>query len=77
MDLSKEYVGKVIYNQDPTHTGRCKVKVIGLFDNLPDENIPWFTPVNSNVFSGGGSGSISVPKLNTYVRVKFSNDDLY
>ena len=77
MDLTKEYIGKVIFNEDPTYTGRCKVRVFGLFDELPDENIPWFTPVNSSTFSTGGSGSLSVPKLNTFVRVKFSNNDLY
>ena len=77
MNLDKEYIGQVVYNDDPTHTGRCKIKVFGLFDNLDEENIPWFTPVNSSIFSEGGSGSISIPKLNTYVRVKFSNNDLY
>lgn len=77
MDLSREYIGKVIYNEDPTHSGRCKVRVLGLFDDLPDENVPWFTPVTSNIFSAGGAGSLSVPKLDTFVRVKFSNNDLY
>lgn len=77
MDLTKDYIGKVIYNDDPTRSGRCKVRVLGLFDNLEDENIPWFTPINSNVFSTNGSGSLSVPKLDTYVRVKFSNNDVY
>lgn len=77
MDLSKEYIGKVIFNEDPNHSGRCKIRVLGLFDNLDDANIPWFTPVNSGVFSSNGSGSLSVPKLNTFVRVKFSNNDVY
>ena len=72
-----EYIGKVIYNEDTTHTGRCKVRVFGLFDNLKDENIPWFTPMNSSIFSAGGAGSLDVPKIGTIVRVKFSNNDYY
>lgn len=72
-----EYIGKVIYNEDTTHTGRCKVRVFGLFDRLEDENIPWFTPMNSAVFSAGGAGSLDVPKIGAIVRVKFSNNDYY
>ena len=72
-----EYIGKVIYNEDTTHTGRCKVRVFGLFDNLKDQNIPWFTPMNSSIFSAGGAGSLDVPKIGTIVRVKFSNNDYY
>ena len=77
MDLNKEYVGQVIFNEDPTFTGRCKIRVFGLFDGLPDENIPWFSPVNSTIFSTNGSGSISVPKIDAYVRVRFLNGDIY
>ena len=72
-----DYIGKVIYNEDTTHTGRCKVRVFGLFDELEDEFIPWFTPMNSGVFSAGGAGSLDVPKIGAVVRVKFSNDDYY
>lgn len=77
MDLDKEFVGQVIFNEDPTFTGRCKVRVFGLFDDLPDESIPWFSPVNSHIFSTSGSGSISVPKVDSYVRVRFLNGDIY
>ena len=72
-----EYIGKVIYNEDTTHSGRCKVRVFGLFDELEDEYIPWFTPMNSSIFSAGGAGSLDVPKVGSIVRVKFSNDDYY
>lgn len=72
-----DYIGKVIYNEDPTFTGRCKVRVFGLFDALEDENIPWFMPVTSEIFSSGGAGSVSVPKINDIVRVRFSNNDYY
>lgn len=75
--MSKDYIGKVIFNEDPTFTGRCKVRVFSLFDDLPEENIPWFAPANFTVFSGEGAGNISVPKVGDIVRVHFANDDYY
>jgi hypothetical protein len=72
-----DYLGRVIYNEDPTFSGRCKVRVFGLFDDLSENNIPWFTPISSNVFSSDGAGSISVPKIGDIVRVRFSNNDYY
>ena len=77
MNLGNDFVGRVIYNEDPTFSGRCKVKVFGLFDDLPDQNIPWFVPANSNVFGTAGGGSLSVPKVGDIVRVRFSNSDYY
>jgi hypothetical protein len=78
-DLTLEnFVGKVIYNEDPDFSGRCKVRVFGLFDELDDSLIPWFTPQSSAIFSSGnGGGSLSVPKIGTFVRVKFANNDFY
>lgn len=77
MEHNKFYVGKVIYNEDPTFSGRCKVRVFGMFDGLDDKFIPWFAPANSGIYSTKGGGSLSVPKLGDIVRVNFSNNDLY
>lgn len=71
------YIGKIVYIDDKTFTGRCKVKVFGLFDDLDDNFIPWFTPVSSTIFSSNGAGNISIPKLGDIVRVQFSNNDFY
>lgn len=77
-DLSKNnYIGKVIYNEDETYSGRCKIRVFGLFDGLDDELIPWFAPANISEFSSQyGGGNLSVPKLGAYVRVRFPNNDI-
>ena len=75
--MSKYFLGKVIYNEDPTFSGRCKVRVFSLFDDLPDHNVPWFSPANFTVFSGEGGGNISVPKIGDIVKVKFTNNDYY
>lgn len=71
------YIGLVVYNQDPDYSGRCKVRVFGLMDDLSDDLLPWFTPINSCVFSGSGNGYLSIPKIGTYVRVRFANGDIY
>ena len=71
------HLGRVIFNEDPTFSGRCKVRVFGLFDDLPDQNVPWFTPINSTIFSSEGAGSISIPRVGDIVRVQFSNNDFY
>lgn len=75
--INDNYIGVVIYNKDPDYTGRCKVKVFGIMDDIEDEFIPWFTPINGCVFSGGGNGVLSIPKIGTYVRVRFANGDIY
>ena len=78
MDLSKEYLGRVAYNDDPTFSGRCKVRVFGIFDTFEIEEMPWFTPQTSSVFSSDkGYGSISVPKVGTIVRVRFPFGNIY
>ena len=68
--LNNEYIGIVIYNKDPLFSGRCKIRVFGVMDNIKDEYIPWSTPINSNIFSSNGGGSISIPKIGSYARVK-------
>ena len=78
MDITRDFLGRVIYNEDPTFTGRCKVRVFSLFDDIDDEHIPWFTPQNSAIFSSEhGAGSLSVPKVGSIVRVNFNSDNLY
>ena len=75
MDTTKDYIGRVVYNNDPTFSGRCKIRVFGLFDDLDEGFIPWFAPKNMNIFSSPkGAGSISVPKVGTIVNVRFKND---
>ena len=87
-----EWAGEVIDNADPTFQGRCRVRVIGKFDgrskqddsnspfSIPDEQLPWAFPAGSNVFGGGskkGAGSLSVPKVGSKVKIKFSGGNIY
>jgi hypothetical protein len=72
-----DYIGIVVNNQDSTFSGRCKVRVLGLFDGIKDEHLPWAVPINSTIFGGNGAGSLSVPKVGHFVRIQFNNGDQF
>ena len=76
---NKDWIGKVVDVNDPEFMGRCKVRVFGLFDKLPDEHLPWSFPAANNTFAGGSGGYafISVPKVGTLVKIRFANGDRY
>ena len=87
---SDDFIGEVVDNNDPEFTGRCRVRVYGKFDGssnpddtsfgIPDSDLPWANPVGSNIFGGGknnGAGSLSVPKVGTKVKVRFSGGNIY
>jgi hypothetical protein len=71
------YIGVVVNNQDPTFSGRAKVRVLGFMDSIPIDHIPWATQMSSIVFGSDGGGSLSVPKLGQLVRYTFDSGDLY
>lgn len=80
LDLKKDFIGFVIESEDPERLGRCKVRVIGAYDNIEDKDIPWAFYHGSSVFAGGessGGGSISIPKIGTAVKVTFSDGDIH
>lgn len=88
--ISSDWVGEVVNNEDPEFAGRCKVRIFGKFDgsanpdderfDIPDEDLPWAYPAGSSIFGGGegkGAGSLSVPKVGTKVKVRFSGGNIY
>ena len=89
-DLSSlDWIGEVVDNKDPEFTGRCRVRVFGKFDgsmdpdsdtlDIPDGDLPWAYPIGSNFFGGGqgGAGSLSIPKIGSKVKVRFSGSNIY
>ena len=66
------WLGIVIDNADPRNWGRCKIKVYGKFDELPDEAIPWATPMNRD-----NVGASSIPRIGDILSVRFDNGNLY
>jgi hypothetical protein len=66
------WIGEVVDNADPKFLGRCRVKVYGKFDKLPNDAIPWATPMNRDFV-----GSHNVPNIGTVVAVRFDNGNIY
>ena len=83
--LNDVYLGIVVNNEDPLFLGRCKVKVVGKFDNIPDEHLPWCYPLRSFSFAKTGtyegkkgtSGAMDYTKIKTGGFGSFSFPKLY
>lgn len=76
-DIS-HYLGVVVDNKDPEFRGRAKIKVFGVFEDIPDEDLPWAHQRFEQSYGiRGGSGRISVPKLGSVVHVQFNNGNYY
>ena len=69
------FMGTVESIDDPTFSGKIKVRVKGYLDNVPTEQLPWCYYGGSSMFSGNGGGSISIARVGQKVRVRFNNDD--
>lgn len=68
--------GIVVDNNDSEKFGRCKIRVYGMgMENIPDKDLPWFTPDQS--FIGSLEGSFIVPPNGALVNCYFKNGDLY
>ena len=66
------YVGIVEENIDPKKLGRCRIRVIDVFDDIPLEDIPWATPwkdLNGNSFN--------LPEKGKVVTVIFDSGNIY
>jgi len=69
---NKTFVGVVEDNNDPKKLGRCKVRVLNVFDEIPIEDIPWAAPwkdLNGNAFT--------VPDVGKVVSVVFDGGNIY
>lgn len=69
---NKTFVGVVEDNNDPKKLGRCKVRVLNVFDEIPVEDLPWAAPwkdLNGNTFV--------VPDVGKVVSVVFDAGNIY
>ena len=73
--LKEVVTGEVVSVEDPTYSGRIKVKIPGINENVEVEKLPRCTYGGSAFFSGDGGGSISIPRVGTKVRVRFKKGD--
>ena len=71
VEVGRTYLGVVEDNQDPEKSGRLKIKVLDVFDDMPKEDIPWAAPwkdLNGNEFN--------VPEIGKVLIVVFDQGDL-
>ena len=72
VDRTRTYIGIVEDNEDPRKLGRCRIRVIDIFDDIPKEDIPWASPwkdLNGNAFN--------VPEKGKIVTVIFDSGNIY
>lgn len=77
--LDKQFLGIIVDINDPRKEGRARVRVASIYDEIPDEDIPWAFPKNRGTVFGqaGKGGAVSIPKLNSVVAVVFDNGNPY
>lgn len=86
LDSNMMYRATVVKNDDPRFLGRIKARIEGVFDGIPDNDLPWAIPLyshcdgskaggwNSNT-AESGSGTFHVPKVNHVISIRFPNAD--
>ena len=85
-----QWIGIVENTEDDIFEGRCRIRVFGKMDQrtdpedpssdylMPTGSLPWARPsVASSGGSNTGSGTFSVPKIGTILRVSFDNGNYY
>jgi len=73
---NQSYLGVVEDNNDPLKYGRVRVRLHGLYDDIPTEALPWSTP-NFPLGAGGVKGSFIVPEVGVVINVTFDDGDIY
>jgi hypothetical protein len=79
IDPSHLYKAKIVDNDDPLKIGRVKARISIMMDDIKDEFLPWAAPRFQHpqgAFPGcSGTGYFSVPKVGSYVFLKFQSQD--
>lgn len=67
--------GVVVDDQDPLKSGRVKIRVFGIYDNVPEEALPWAIYTDPLMGGQSGFGSFFIPDIGNHVWVFFENGD--
>lgn len=68
VESGKTYIGVVENNEDPKKLGRCKIRVLDVFDKTDIDDIPWANPWKDLV-----GNEFAVPEKGKIVTVVFEN----
>lgn len=77
VEANKTYIGVVEDNKDPKKMGRCRVRVLDVFDNIDVQDIPWASPykdLNGNQFNVPEKGKVLIVVFNRVINI---NQSLY
>ena len=72
IDNSKTYIGIVEDNLDPKRLGRCRIRVVDVFDDIPVSDIPWASP-----WKDMNGNSSNVPERGKVLTVIFDSGNIY
>ena len=59
----RTFIGIVEDNEDPKKIGRCRVRVLDVFDEIPADQLPWSSPwkdLNGNTFNIPDKGKVVI-----------------
>lgn len=83
IDPNMEYEAVVVDNNDPKEICQVRARVVGIFDDFEDKDLPWIRPSMNQVegYKGGSDihafGTINIPQRNSKITVKFPTGDMY
>jgi hypothetical protein len=79
MPSNKSYLGVIVDIADPLKQGRARVRVFGIFDGIPVEDLPWAEPGTACEYfgGGGGGGAVSIPRVGAVVYCSFEGENYY
>lgn len=68
------WTGKVTNNDDPEKLGRCQIQIIGYYENIPKDKLPWAHP--DITYMGSKCGGQIIPEVDSMVRGYFEKGDV-
>lgn len=69
------YRGVVVDVNDPTESGRIRIRVHPMFSGVDDSVLPWAIPADSTFGGAANIGSASIPIVDSHVFCFFENGD--
>lgn len=83
LDPLMDYEAIVVDNNDPMRIGQVRARIMGMMDDIRDEDLPWYRPITQQLegLKGQGMGAlfgvVCVPQRGGKVTVKFPTGSIY